>query len=132
MSTSSALAVSDFELVEGLIGRGELDELDLVELVLPDQAADVGAVGSGFAAEARRVGGVAQRQLPAVEDLAAVEVGQRHFRRRDQEQVPVARDLEQILLELRQVARSAQRVRVDEKRGLRLPCSRARACAARA
>ena len=49
------------QLLVRLIGRGELDELDLVELMLPDQSANIGSVGSRFAAKARRVGGVAKR-----------------------------------------------------------------------
>src|SRR6185503_17143591 len=79
------------------------------------QAAHVGAVRSRFAAEARGIGGIAQRQLPSVEDRAAIEVGERHLRGRDQEQVPVAGDLEQVLLELRQVAGAAQRIGVDQE-----------------
>ena len=47
-----------------------------------------------------------------------MQVGERHFRGRDQVEVPVAGDLEQILLELRQVAGAAQRVGVDEERRL--------------
>ena len=49
-----------------------------------------------------------------------MQVRQRHFRGRNQVQVPVARDLEQVLLELRQVAGAAQRLGVDEKRRLDL------------
>ena len=47
-----------------------------------------------------------------------MQVRQRHFGGRDQIQIPVAGDLEQVLLELRQVARAAQRVGVDEERRL--------------
>jgi hypothetical protein len=49
-----------------------------------------------------------------------MEVRERHLRRRNQVEVPLACDLEQILLELRQVARPAQRLRVDQKRRLHL------------
>ena len=118
------------ELVVGPLGRRELDELDLVELVLPDQAAHVGAVRSRLAAEARRVGGVTQRQLAAVEDLVAMQVGQRHLGRRHQIQVPVAGDLEEVRLELRQVPRAGQRRSRSPGTAARPPCSRARACAA--
>ena len=86
--------------------------------MLADQAARVGAVRSGFAAEARRVGRVLQRQLPAVEDLAAIQVRDRHFRRRDQIEIPLAGDLEQILLELRQLPGAVQRRRRHQKRRL--------------
>ena len=103
-STSSAFAVSDSSSSYDCSGVVELHELDLVELVLADQTAHVLAVRAGLAAEARRVGGVADRQLAAVEDLAAVEVGQRHFRRRHQIEIPLAGDLEEIGFELRQIA----------------------------
>ena len=108
-STSSAFAGQPLELVVRLLGRRERHQLDLVELVLADQAAHVGAVRAGLAAEARRVRGVADRQLAAVEDLAAMHVRQRHLGGRHQVQIPVAGDLEQIRLELRQVAGAGQR-----------------------
>ena len=44
-STRSALPGEPLELVVALLGRRERHQLDLVELVLPDQAAHVGAVG---------------------------------------------------------------------------------------
>ena len=49
-----------------------------------------------------------------------MQVRERHFGGRDQEQIPVAGDLEQILLELRQVARAGERRAVDEERRLDL------------
>ena len=53
-----ALGVAGEALVLGVrvFGRGELDQLDLLELVLADHAADVLAVAAGFGAEAGRVG----------------------------------------------------------------------------
>ena len=86
--------------------------------MLADQAAHVGAVRSRFASEARRVGRVLQRQLTPVENLFAMEIRQRHFGRRNQEQIPVARDPEQILFELRQVARARQRRAIHHERRL--------------
>jgi hypothetical protein len=71
--------------------------------MLPNQPAHVGAVRSGFAAEARRIGGVLQRQQSPVENLTAIQIRHRHFGGRNQVQVPFAGDLEQILLELRQL-----------------------------
>ena len=58
--------------------------------MLPDQPAHIGAVRTGFAAEARRVRRVADRQLAAVEDLAAMHVRQRHLGGRHQVEIPVA------------------------------------------
>ena len=61
-STSSALPRQPLELVVRRVGRAEHHQLDLVELVLADQAAHVRAVRAGLAAETRRVRGVADRQ----------------------------------------------------------------------
>ena len=52
--------VRRFVLFVGFFGRGELDQLDLLELVLADHAADVLAVGAGFGAEAGGVGAVSE------------------------------------------------------------------------
>ena len=114
------IARQRLELVVRLLGRRELHELDLVELVLPDQAAHVGAVRPGLAAEARRVGRVLERQ-PRRSSISSrwrlvsgtSAVGMRI-------QIPVAGDLEQVLLELRQVAGADERRRSDEKRRLHL------------
>jgi hypothetical protein len=59
----------------GVFGAGELDQLDLLELVLADDAARVFAGGAGLGAEAGGVGGEADGQARVVEDLVAVEVG---------------------------------------------------------
>jgi len=83
--------------------------------VLADQPADVGAVRAGFAAEAGGVRRVLERQETAVEDLAAIEIGDRDLGGRDEVQVPVAADLEQVLLELRQLAGAVERGAVDQE-----------------
>ena len=106
------------ELLQGVVAGlrgGQLHQLDLVELVLADQAADVLAVGAGLGAEAGGVGGVAQRQVGLVEDLAPVQVGQRHLGGRDQVVVETL-ELEQVLLELRQLAGADEGVAVDDER----------------
>ena len=69
----------------GLVRPHDLHELDLVELVLADQSARVLAVGAGLRAEAGRVRDQLERQFGRIEDAVAREVGQRHFRGRDQE-----------------------------------------------
>ena len=71
----------------GLFGPRESDQLDLVELVHPDQPAGVLAVCARLAAEAGRVGHVAAGQVGRLEDLVPVEVGDRHFRGGNQEEV---------------------------------------------
>ena len=50
------MADEQLELVPGLPGPTDVHELDLLELVLPDHAARVAAVGAGLGAKARRVG----------------------------------------------------------------------------
>ena len=62
-------------------GPGERELLDLVELVDADHPARVAAGGAGLAAEAGREGGVAERQLVGVEDLARVQARERDLRR---------------------------------------------------
>ena len=66
-------------LVVGFFGRGEFDELDLLELVLADHAADVLAVAAGFGAEAGRVGAEGDGELGFVEGLVAEEIGDGDF-----------------------------------------------------
>jgi hypothetical protein len=115
-----------------LIGRRELDQLHLVELVLSNQPADILAVRTGLAPETRRVGGVLDRQIAAVEDLAAMQVRQRHFGGRDEVQVPVAGDLEQVGFELRQVPGPDERCRIHHERRLHLAIAVLGSCAGRA
>ncbi len=91
--------------VERALGRGVGEQLHLVELVHPQQAAGVAPGRARLAPVARRRGGEAQRQLRLLQDLAAVHRGQRHLGRRDQPQV-VALDVVGVVGELRQVARS--------------------------
>ncbi len=62
-------------LVAGLFASREFDELDLLELVLADHAADVFAVAAGFAAEAWCPGAEGDGELRFVEGLVAEEVG---------------------------------------------------------
>jgi hypothetical protein len=59
----------------GLFGARELDQLDLLKLVLADDAARIFAGGAGLGAEAGRVGGERDGQPRFVENLVAVEIG---------------------------------------------------------
>src|SRR5690606_10274715 len=72
------------ELAVARFGLAELHELDLVELMLADQAARVATTGTGLGAEARRVRGEPDRQLAGLEDVIGVEVRDLHLRRRRQ------------------------------------------------
>ena len=86
------LGIADEQLELGVrvLGLHDVHQFDLLELVLADHAARVLAVGTGFAAEARRVRSVAARQRAGLEDRFPREVRDRHFGGRDQEKLDVA------------------------------------------
>ena len=113
-STSSAQPVMRSCSASDCSGRGDADQLDLVELVLADHAARVLAGGARLGAEAGRAGGEAQRQLLLVEDLVVHEVGERHLGGRDQPEAVVG--AEQVLGELRQLAGAERRVVAHQER----------------
>ena len=119
----SASAVSASSSSYDCLRRRELHELHFVELVLANQAAHVRAVGAGLAPEARRVGRELQGERAAVQDLAAEHVRQRHLGSGHQIEVPVAVDLEQVGLELRQVAGAEERRSVHQEGRLHLAVS---------
>src|ERR1044071_1618087 len=98
-------------------------EFDLVELVLTNQTANVGAVRPRFAAETWRVGRISDRKRAAVENLTSMHVGERHFRRWHQIEIPLAGNLEQIRLEPWQIAGASERRRVRHERRLDFPVS---------
>src|SRR6185503_11722673 len=60
-----------FELIVTFLGTCELHQLDLLELVLPDDAAYVAAVGAGLAAEAGRISAEIDRQLVGIQRFVA-------------------------------------------------------------
>ena len=86
------------ELLLRLAGGDEADHLDLVELVDPENPARVAARGAGLAAEGRRVGGIADRQPIRLDDLVAVQVGDRDLGGRDQVEVVAGDDVHLVLL----------------------------------
>ena len=67
------------------VGLAVDEELDLVELVHAEHPARVLARGARLAAEARREGRVAERQL--LQDLAHVQAGERDLRRAGQVEI---------------------------------------------
>jgi hypothetical protein len=93
---------------------GEAHQLDLVELMDPDQAARLLAVGAGFAPEARAQRDVRQGQLFGRKNVVPMDVGHRHFRRGDQVQA-VGGDVH-VALEVRELSGPACRIRVHQKR----------------
>src|SRR5690242_3902151 len=84
--------------------------------MLTDQPAHVLAVRSGLTAKARRVGCVTNRQLASVEDLATMEIGERHFGRGNQKEIPLSVDLEEVRFELWQISCTGQRRTIHEER----------------
>ena len=101
--------------LRGLAAR-ELHELDLVELVLANHAARVPSRGARFGAKARCVRTIGDGEVGLREDLVPVEVRDRHLGRGRQEPVRPL-EAEEILLELRELARAEQGRGVHEERG---------------
>ena len=91
-----------------LLGRGEGEDLDLVELVGAQHAARVAAGRAGLAPVARRVRHQPHRQVGLVEDLAGVDRRERHLGGGDAPQV-VALDGVGVVGELGQLAGGGQR-----------------------
>ena len=91
-----------------LLGAAEAHQLHLVELVHADQPARVLARRTRLAAEAGRAGATATGSAAAVEDLVAVDVGDRHLGRRDEVEV-VRADVVQLVGELGQLPGAGHR-----------------------
>ncbi|CAM5399471.1 hypothetical protein SSTU70S_01519 [Stutzerimonas stutzeri] len=90
--------------------------------MLADHAAGVASGSTGLAAKARRVRDELQRQLFGIENLAGDDIGQRDLGGRDQVEIGLAftADLEQVFLELRQLAGALQRRSLHEIRRIGL------------
>src|SRR5687768_14759850 len=64
-----------FQFIAGLFGKRELHELYLIKLMLAEDAADVLAIGAGFAAETRRVGGELDGKAIALDNFVSINIG---------------------------------------------------------
>ena len=106
----------------------ELDQLDLVELVAALDAAGVAAGRHLLAPEAGGEGDVADRQLGAVDDLVAVEVGDRHLGGGDEPEVLLGVAIE-VLAELGEVAGADQALAAHHVRRVDLDVAVLLACA---
>ena len=96
-----------FQFVVRSLGTRELHQFHLLKLVLADDSAHILAVRSGLAAKARSVRGQRNRQARRVEHFVAIEIRHRNLGRRNQPKIFFAvRHAEQILRELRQLARA--------------------------
>ncbi|CAG7651095.1 hypothetical protein SBRY_50523 [Actinacidiphila bryophytorum] len=98
-----------------LLGSGEDEHLDLVELVHPEDAAGVLAVRAGLAPVAGREAGIAQRQPGRVDDLVHVVGGQRDLGGADQVQVVLV-EVVDVVLDLAQVAGAGHGRGLDQVR----------------
>ena len=90
------------QLLVGAFGKGDRNQLDLVELVLAQHPSGVLAGRTGLGAEAGGERRHPHRQVLGREDLAGRQVGQRHLGGGDQPQ-PLG-GAEQVLAELRKLA----------------------------
>ena len=114
LQTPLGLGDHALELVHRVLGLGELDHLDLVELVNADDATRVAAGRASLLAEAGREGGVPERQLVAVENLVPVNVGEHDLSRGDK--VHAAAHVVEVLVELGQLTRAKEGVVVGDDR----------------
>ena len=103
------------EFVPGILRTGELDQLDLLELMLANQAAGILAVGPCLGTKAGGVGGILDRQVRLVDGLSGKDIGHRYLGGGDQPQVP-ALELEQVFLEFGQLAGAGHSFGVDHER----------------
>ena len=81
---------------------GQANQLDLVELVNPEQPPGVLSGGAGLAAETGGIAHQGDRERVGLEDLIPVQIGEGHLRGRDEKQVIA--DRVEIFLELGQLA----------------------------
>jgi hypothetical protein len=104
-------------LFVGFLRPGELHHFHFLELVLPNDAAHVFAIGTGLAAEARSVCSQGDWQPRSVQGLVPIDVRHWDFCGRDEPEVAVALgDPEQILGEFWKLPGSIHRLRVDQVR----------------
>ena len=104
-----------FVLVVAGFRQHEFHHFHFVELVQPHQALGVFAVGAGLAPEAGRVGGVVNRQVLAAQHLVGEQIGHRHLRRGDEEEV-FALDVVHVVFQFGQLAGAEHRLPVDQER----------------
>ncbi len=88
--------------------------------MIADHAARVLTRRAGFRAEARSVGNELQRQRLRRKNLVAHQVGDGHFRSRNQVEGLLAAHDEQVLFELRQLSRAQNRLGLHEQRHIHL------------
>ncbi len=93
----------------------KLHQLHFLKLVLPDDAAHILPIRACLAAEAWCVGGKGNRQAGLIEHLIAIQIRDRHFRRRNQPQILLSmRHAKRISRKLRQLPRAVHRIGIHQ------------------
>ena len=93
-----------FQLFIGSFRFAEFHHLHFMELVHPDQSSCVASCASGFRTERRTHRCEIDRQICFIHDFIAIIVRQRNFRRRNQREVALIRQLEYVLFEFRELS----------------------------
>ena len=101
------------ETIPRFLWPNKLNQLHLVELVLPNQTSNIAPMRTCFSAEAGCGGAVANGEFRLVESLVPIEVGQRHLGGRCQVEVEIF-DVKQIVGEFRKLTSAKERGRVDQ------------------
>ena len=78
----------ELQFIVGLLRQGEFDQLDLVELVLPNEPPGILAVGPCFRSKAGGISRVVEGQVVFLENFAVMEVGHRNFGCGDEKVIP--------------------------------------------
>src|SRR6185295_7102415 len=105
-----------FKLVIRILRQRILHQLDLFKLMLADNATRVLAVAACLRSKTWRVSYPLHRQLGDIENLFAIVVSHRNFGRRNQIEVSLVIQPEQVGFKFRQLPGSKQRVAIDDKR----------------
>src|SRR5260221_2780343 len=100
---------------KGSLRRGDLHQLDLVELVHANEPARAEDRSAGLASEARRVGDVANRQLIEAQDFLAMKIGHGHLGGGREVEI-VALAAVELFLEFGELGRADESLGIHEKR----------------
>ena len=103
------------QLSPGFLRFGELNQLDLVELMHTNQTTGITACSTSLCTEASAVCGIFQRQLVAGQDIVTMIVGYRYFSSRNQVHVAVFQ-LVHILSKFRQLAGALHACAINDER----------------
>src|SRR5687768_4686996 len=103
----------NLQLVQRGFGSRVTHQLDLVEFVNAQKATRILSRSSGFPAKTSRASYEALGKIRRVQNLVAIDVRDRYFRRRDQKKIVVAEGVH-VVLELRELAGRSHRRTIDD------------------